>query len=65
MVGSITVILGLFGLGGEGKPNYLHYMRLPTKKDTVLAIGIGRSLHKNSGRTFVLIHSEWKARTRS
>jgi hypothetical protein len=38
--------LGLFILGGEGKPNDLHLMRLPTKEDTVLASNIGRSLHK-------------------
>jgi len=38
--------LGLFVLGGEGKPNDLHFMRLPTKEDTVLATNIGRSLHK-------------------
>ena len=48
--------LGLFVLGGEGKPNNLHYMRLPTKEDTVLAIGIGRSLHKVPGeRAFSFI----------
>jgi tricorn protease-like protein len=50
--------LGLFVLGGEGKPNNLHYMRLPTKKDTVLAIGIGRSLHKIPGeRSFSFIQN--------
>lgn len=38
--------LGLFILGGEGKTNDLHFMRLPTKEDTVIAINIGRSLHK-------------------
>lgn len=48
--------LGLFVLGGEGKPNNLHFMRLPTKADTVLAIGIGRSLHKVPGeRAFSFI----------
>jgi len=41
--------LGLFILGGEGKPNDLHFMRLPTKEDTVLATNIGRSLHKIPG----------------
>jgi hypothetical protein len=35
--------LALFVLG---TPNTLHYMRLPTKKDTILAENIGRSLHK-------------------
>ena len=38
--------LALFVLGGEGKPNNLHFVRLPTKADTVLATDIGRSLHK-------------------
>ena len=38
--------LALFVLGGEGKPNNLHFMRLPTKSDTVLATDIGRSLNK-------------------
>jgi hypothetical protein len=50
--------LGLFVLGGQGNPNNLHYMRLPTKKDTVLAIGIGRSLHKIPGeRSFSFIQN--------
>lgn len=35
--------LALFILG---QPNTLHYLRLPTKEDTVLAQNIGRSLHK-------------------
>ncbi len=35
--------LALFVLG---TPNTLHYLRLPTKKDTILAENIGRSLHK-------------------
>lgn len=35
--------LALFILG---EPNTLHYMRLPTKEDTVLAQNIGRSLHQ-------------------
>jgi hypothetical protein len=29
-----------------GEPNTLHYLRLPTKEDTVLAQNIGRSLHQ-------------------
>lgn len=41
--------LGLFILGSEGKPHDLHFMRLPTKEDTVLASNIGRSLHKIPG----------------
>lgn len=38
--------LALFILGD---PNTLHYMRLPTKEDTVLAQNIGRSLHQIPG----------------
>jgi len=32
-----------------GEPNTLHFIRLPTKEDTVLAQNIGRSLHKIPG----------------
>jgi hypothetical protein len=38
--------LALFILGD---PQTLHYLRLPTKEDTVLAQNIGRSLHKIPG----------------
>lgn len=38
--------LALFVLGKENSPNTLHYLTLPTKKDTILAENIGRSLHK-------------------
>jgi hypothetical protein len=38
--------LALFILG---EPNTLHYLRLPTKEDTVLAQNIGRSIHKIPG----------------
>jgi hypothetical protein len=38
--------LALFILG---EPHTLHYLRLPTKKDTLLAQNIGRSLHKIPG----------------
>jgi len=38
--------LALFILGN---PHTLHYLRLPTKEDTVLAQNIGRSLHKIPG----------------
>lgn len=38
--------LALFVLG---EPNTLHYLRLPTKKDTILAENIGRSLHRIPG----------------
>lgn len=41
--------LGLFILGGEGKPNDFHLMTLPIKEDTVIATNIGRSLHKVPG----------------
>lgn len=48
--------LALFILGGEGKPNDLHFMRLPTKSDTVLATNIGRSFQKVAGeRAFTFI----------
>lgn len=33
-----------------GEPHTLHYLRLPTKEDTVLAKNIGRSLHKIPGQ---------------
>lgn len=36
-----------------GTPNSLHYMRLPTKRDTVLAENIGRSLHKVPGQAAI------------
>lgn len=36
-----------------GTPNTLHYMRLPTKKDTILAEDIGRSLHKVPGQAAI------------
>lgn len=38
--------LAMFVLGKDNAPNTLHYLRLPTKEDTVLAENIGRSLHK-------------------
>jgi len=38
--------LALFILG---EPHTLHYLRLPTREDTVLAQNIGRSLHKIPG----------------
>jgi hypothetical protein len=48
--------LALFILGGEGNPNTLHFMRLPTKEDTVLATNIGRSFQKVAGeRAFTFI----------
>lgn len=48
--------LALFILGGEGKPNDLHFMRLPTKSDTILATNIGRSFQKVAGeRAFTFI----------
>ena len=38
--------LAMFILGANGAPHTLHYMRLPTKEDTVLASNIGRSFHR-------------------
>ena len=46
--------LGLFVLG---TPNQLHYIRLPTQKDTILSENIGRSLLKVPGESaFSFIH---------
>ena len=42
--------LGLFVLG---TPNTLHYLRLPTKKDTIIAENIGRSLHRIPGESAI------------
>lgn len=42
--------LGLFVLG---TPTTLHYVRLPTKKDTIIAENIGRSLHKVPGESAI------------
>ena len=54
--------LGLFVLG---TPNTLHYVRLPTKKDTIIAENIGRSLHKVPGESAIsfiqkLSDGEWR-----
>ncbi|MBS1487757.1 MAG: PD40 domain-containing protein [Bacteroidetes bacterium] len=38
--------LALFVLGQAGSSNTLHFVRLPTRHDTVLAKNIGRSLHR-------------------
>lgn len=38
--------VALFILGKDAAPNTLHYLQLPTQKDTILAENIGRSLHK-------------------
>jgi len=49
--------LALFILGKENKPSTLHYLRLPTKTDTILAENIGRSLHKVPGENaFSFVH---------
>lgn len=53
--------LALFVLGS---PNTLHYLRLPTKKDTIVAENIGRSLHRIPGQSAIsFVHkvsdSEW------
>lgn len=50
-----------------GEPNTLHYMRLPTKEDTVLAQNIGRSLHKVPGTRFIsfvhkLSETDWQVK---
>jgi len=48
--------LAMFILGAQGNPITLHFMRLPTKEDTVLATNIGRSLQKVAGeRAFMFI----------
>jgi hypothetical protein len=54
--------LALFVLG---RPNTLHYLRLPTKEDTIVARNIGRSLHKIPGeRAISFVHkiseSDWQ-----
>lgn len=56
--------VGLFVLGSNGEQNELHYFRLPTKSDTVLATNIGRSLHKIPNESaFSFVHKisdkEW------
>lgn len=38
--------VGMFVLGKDNQPNTLHYLRLPTKADTIIAENIGRSLHR-------------------
>jgi len=48
-----------------GDPNTLHYMRLPTKEDTVLAQNIGHSLHLIPGeRAISFVHkisvTDWR-----
>jgi hypothetical protein len=40
-----------------GSPNTLHYLRLPTREDTILTDNIGRSLHKVPGqRAISFVH---------
>jgi len=56
--------LALFILGKENKPSTLHYLRLPTKADTIIAENIGRSLHRVPGENaFSFVHkiteSKW------
>lgn len=38
--------LAMFILGKDGAPNTLHYLRLPTQADTIIADNIGRALHR-------------------
>jgi hypothetical protein len=53
--------LALFVLGGEGQPNNLHFVRLPTKADTVLATDVGRGLNKvPNERAFTFIQRREK-----
>lgn len=55
--------LALFILGKENKPNTLHYLRLPTKSDTIIAENIGRSLHKVPGENaFSFVHKITEAK---
>lgn len=59
--------LGLFILGANGAPNTLHYMRLPTKEDTVVAENIGRALHRvPDERAISFVHkvsqNDWQIR---
>lgn len=59
--------LGLFILGANGAPNTLHYMRLPTKEDTVIAENIGRALHRvPDERAISFVHkvsqNDWQIR---
>jgi hypothetical protein len=43
--------IAMFVLGAaENDPSTLHFMRLPTKEDTIIASNIGRSLHKIPGQ---------------
>ena len=49
--------LVLYILGKESKPNTLHYLRLPTKSDTLIAENVGRSLHRVPGENaFSFVH---------
>lgn len=55
--------LALFVLG---EPNTLHYMRLPTKEDTILAQNVGRSLHRIPGGGISFVHkisaTDWQVK---
>src|SRR5262249_45593310 len=56
--------LALFILGKENKPSTLHYLRLPTKSDTLIAENVGRSIHRVPGESaFTFVHkvteSKW------
>jgi hypothetical protein len=49
--------LALYILGKENKPSSLHYLRLPTKSDTLIAENVGRSLHRVPGEpAFSFVH---------
>ena len=45
--------VGLFVLGKENAPHTFHYLRLPTRTDTIVAENIGRSLHRIPGETAI------------
>jgi hypothetical protein len=45
--------LALFVLGKENEPATLHFINLQTKRDTILAEDIGRSLHKIPGKNAI------------
>ncbi len=45
--------IGLFVLGKDGAPNTFHYLRLPTKTDTIITQNIGRSLHRIPGENSI------------
>ena len=60
--------LALFVLGKNGSPNTLHYLRLPTQEDIIIADNIGRSLHRiPNARAISFVHKagegNWQIKT--